>query len=383
MDNPSKVNTMASRIVRNRDWVMVAVFLVLCGCLFAWDPGIRQDDSMKQVQRRRARVTAVDDSDVMVINIVTTGSQHLEAVLLAGPHKGETIRVVNSLTGKLELDELYREGEQLLVQYPVADGKPGTGIARGHYRIHVEIILLILFAALLVVVAGATGLKALVSFAFAALMIWKVMIPLFLSGIDPIAPALGVVACLTGAISFLVGGLNRKGLTTFLGAFLGMVLTAALALLFARLFQVHGAVRPYAETLLYSGYYDLKLTRIFTATIFLAASGAVMDLAMDIAAAMDEIKAKHPGIGYWEHVFSGMRVGRSVIGTMTTTLLLAYSSSYMFMLMLFAAQGLPMIQMFNINYVAAEVLNTLVGSFGLVTVAPFTALVGAALFHRR
>ena len=66
---------------------------------------------------------------------------------------------------------------------------------------------------------------------------------------------------------------------------------------------------------------------------------------------------------------------------MTTTLLLAYSSSYMFMLMLFAGQGVPMIQIFNLNYVAAEVLNTLVGSFGLVTVAPFTAFVGGALFR--
>ncbi len=34
---------------------------------------------------------------------------------------------------------------------------------------------------------------------------------------------------------------------------------------------------------------------------------------------------------------------------------------------------------FNLVYVAAEVLKTLVGSFGLVTVAPFTALIGSFL----
>jgi uncharacterized membrane protein len=42
----------------------------------------------------------------------------------------------------------------------------------------------------------------------------------------------------------------------------------------------------------------------------------------------------------------------------------------------------PLVNIFNLNYVAAEVLNTLVGSFGLVTVAPFTALVGGLVYAR-
>jgi uncharacterized membrane protein len=106
-----------------------------------------------------------------------------------------------------------------------------------------------------------------------------------------------------------------------------------------------------------------------------------MDLAMDIAASMDEIKRKHPGIGLFEHVRSGLRVGRAVIGTMTTTLLLAYSSSHITMFLLFMAKGLPAVNILNAPFVAAEVLNILVGSFGLVTVAPFTALVAGLLYR--
>jgi uncharacterized membrane protein len=37
----------------------------------------------------------------------------------------------------------------------------------------------------------------------------------------------------------------------------------------------------------------------------------------------------------------------------------------------------------NTPMVAAEILNILVGSFGLATVAPFTALVAAILFRGR
>jgi hypothetical protein len=67
---------------------------------------------------------------------------------------------------------------------------------------------------------------------------------------------------------------------------------------------------------------------------------------------------------------------------MTTTLLLAYSGGYMALLMVFMAQGVPVANLLNLNYVAAEILHTLVGSFGLVTVAPFTAFVGAFLYTR-
>ena len=46
----------------------------------------------------------------------------------------------------------------------------------------------------------------------------------------------------------------------------------------------------------------------------------------------------------------------------------------MALLMVFMAQGTPLSNIFNYKYVAAELIHTVIGSFGLVTVAPFTAL---------
>jgi uncharacterized membrane protein len=103
---------------------------------------------------------------------------------------------------------------------------------------------------------------------------------------------------------------------------------------------------------------------------------------MDIAAAMHGIKEQHPAISRLEHIRAGLRVGRAVIGTMTTTLLLAYSGSHITMFMLFIARGLPLTAILNTPLLAAEMLTTLVGSFGLVTVAPFTALVAGLVYHR-
>ena len=47
--------------------------------------------------------------------------------------------------------------------------------------------------------------------------------------------------------------------------------------------------------------------------------------------------------------------------------------------MVFMAQGTPTEHIFNYKYVAAEMIHTIIGSFGLVSVAPFTAMCAGLL----
>lgn len=140
---------------------------------------------------------------------------------------------------------------------------------------------------------------------------------------------------------------------------------------------------PDSESLLYSGFQHLDLTAIFMSSIFIGASGAMMDLSVDITSAVCEVVEKKPDISWKEAAKSGMNVGRAAMGTMTTTLLLAYSGGYITLLMVFMAQGTPTDHILNYKYVAAEILDTVVGSFGLVTVAPFTALVAGLMLTKK
>ncbi len=367
--------------MKKRDLGIVAVFFLLCTVLATVPTGFEGAVAQESIHAK-ARVLAVDNDDLQRLSLITVGAQFLKVKLLSGPHQGMVIKAINQLQGKMEFDEMHRVNEKVLVEYRFK-GDRTTGYTRGHYRLELELLLTLLFAVFLIAVAGWTGFKALLSFVFAGLAIWKLLIPLFLKNHDPFTVAILVVALLTASVSFLVGGINRRGLVTFLGSFSGLVFASILACVFSRGFRIHGAVRPLSESLLYAGFPDLDLTRIFVSGIIIACSGAVMDLAMDISASMHEILEKKPDIGCLEHALSGLRIGRSVIGTMTTTLLLAYSGGYTTMLMFYMGQGVPLRQFFNINYVAAEILNIFVGSFGLVAVAPFTAFFGAFVFHFR
>ena len=119
------------------------------------------------------------------------------------------------------------------------------------------------------------------------------------------------------------------------------------------------------------------------AAIFIGSSGAVMDLAVDITSAVDEVIRKKPDITPWEAVKSGMTVGREAMGTITTTLLLAYSGSCIAQLMVFMAQGTPLDCILNYKYIASELIHTVAGSFGIVAVAPVTALSAGLLPARK
>lgn len=59
-----------------------------------------------------------------------------------------------------------------------------------------------------------------------------------------------------------------------------------------------------------------------------------------------------------------------------------YSGSYIALLMVFMAQGTPVEFILNYKFVAAEIIHTIVGSFGLVTVAPLTAITSGILFTK-
>lgn len=359
---------------------LFSVSMVLI-CIGLWFVDIGKIPQSPKGLHDRGLVLQVDNHMVRTHMIVRTGEQLLHVRLLTGPATGQEFTMGNRLTGKMELDEYYAPGATILVEYDIVDGKPVNGLARGHYRLHYLVILLALFGGMLWLVGGRTGLNALLSFVMVAMTLWKLYFPLLLMGYPPIWTGLAIATLLTGVISFSVGGLNRRGASAYIGSLSGIVLTCILAVISTKLFHLHGAVQPFSETLLYSGFYGLNLTDIFVASIFIASSGAVMDLAMDIAASMEEIHYNHPNISFMNHLTSGLRVARAALGTMATTLLLAYSISHSTMFMFFMAKGLPPENVLNAPFIAAELLNILIGSFGLIAVAPLTAII-SALFCR-
>lgn len=337
----------------------------------------------REAEQCVAKVIQTDESKIIDTGLVRSGEQRCQLEIVSGKFKGKTAEGVNMLNGSLEQDKLFREGDraQVVVSYNADEILMVTMI--DHDRIPMELVMGAIFILFLILFAGRSGVRAVLSFFLTVLAIWKLLVPLYLKGYNPIWTGLVFTLLLSVLIIALVYGFDRRCISAVSGTFLGILVTCLLGSLFTDLFQIHGAVMSSSESLLYAGYQDLNLTRIFMASIFIGASGALMDLSVDITSAVHEVIEKRPDIGWKEAVRSGMNVGRSAMGTMTTTLLLAYSGGYIALLMVFMAQGTPLVNILNYKHVAAEMVHTVIGSFGLVTVAPFTALCAGVLLSQK
>ena len=367
---------------RARYHAPVLVCLLAIVVLLLLPTGFEGALDYKQAERCTARVLSVDNSAIIDTGLVRSGEQLCQLEITDGLFEGRTVTGVNMLNGSLEQDKLFAPGDTALVVVS-HDGDVITNVTMSdHYRLGWEALLAAAFAGFLILFAGRTGVRALASFALTILTLWKVLVPTYLNGYNPIWVGLAVTLFLTVLIIALVYGFDRRCAAAVSGSFLGILVTCILGVIFTDLFQIHGAVMSYSESLLYSGYQHLDLTQIYMASIFLGASGAVMDLSVDITSAVHEVVEKRPDLPWREAVKSGLNVGRAAMGTMTTTLLFAYSGGYIALLMVFMAQGTPLDNLLNYKYVAAEIIHTVIGSFGLVTVAPFTALTAGWLLAK-
>ena len=355
------------------------VMLVVCGLLCLIPDAFTNPTS--SIPRERVRIDGVDNSQLYPLGIVYSGSQNCEVTVLTGEYAGQTASAHNYQNSALDKDKLFEVGDTAHAM--VQMGENGLSVTLiDHYRAGVEGWIFAALALALIAVGGAVGCGALVSLVSSMVMIWKLLIPLLLRGVDPILASFVTVLILTAVIDLLVAGWTKKCLVAMIGSLLGTLLTCALAYVFTDVLRLDGGDTPYIVPLLSQSAMTIDPKALFIGMVFIANAGALMDLSMDVSISCEEIVYHCPDIGRGALLKSGISIGRGVLGTQTTTLMLAYSGNYLSMLMYFAGQGTPVMDILNLKYVASQLMNTLVGSFGLVAAAPLTAVAASILYTR-
>ena len=362
---------------------MIGVFIVLLALLW-WIPTGFQKQIYVNSEGVKAKVVEVNNKGVYSTGMIQQGDQRCTIEILEGEHKGQQVEGMNLLTGKLEFDKMFKPGDEAWVLLEL-DSSNEVIFANmvDYYRIDQQIFLIGLFVILIIAFSGFTGVRTLLSFSFALLSIVKILIPCLLKGIPPLLVALMVGNLLTVITLLLVAGCNKKAYTAIISSMICSLMTCLLAVVFGDLFKMHGAVMDWSESLLYAGYQHLDLTAIFQAGIYLACSGAILDLSIDISAALDEVIKNNPSVSRANLIKSGLSIGKSVVGSQTTTLLLAYMGSYITILMVYMAQGTPLMSILNSQKVSSEILHTFVGCIGLVLVSPLTAIICGIVYCPR
>lgn len=366
-----------------KEALLFSVLIIICCLLFVYIGKSEDKDTQNYGTQVKAKVLSVNDEDIIPSGMSPIGFQYVTVEILEGKDKGKVIEASNQLLGKMDYDSYYSEGENLLValQYDenntVVDARTVE-----HLRSPIILAVFILFVLILIIYARVIGIKALFSFIASLFIIWKILIPLLLKGVDPIQLTILGIILLGAIIIFSVAGFTKKGFTAYFGTLVGLLVTTGLTIIVGNQIGLMGMTAPYAETIVFSGFFDLNMKEIYYTAIIIGSSGAAMDIAMDVAASINELKLRRPDLSRNELIKSGLTIGRDVIGTMTTTLLLAYSGGYLTLLMLFQIRETSFEHMINMKIVVAEIMRTLIGSLGLVIVAPITAIIAGVIYSR-
>lgn len=310
------------------------------------------------------------------------GSMELELQILTGRYAGDQVTVTNYLSAMYNV--YVGEGDTLSVRIDTTGVNTYQVSVYNYNRIPLIAAMVLVFAAALIAIGGRQGLWAFVGLVFTFVSVVYLLLPLTLRGWNSVLLAVAIVGLTSTVCFYLLGGWQPKSIGAALGCLCGVAFAAVLGSLAAGLLHISAYQMDEAEALmLVMSSTKLKLDGLMLSGILIAAEGAVMDVAMSVASAMDELKRKRPDIGPRELFRSGMRVGRDATGTMANTLVLAFTGSSLNMMLLIYSYDVSFQQLMNTDFVAVEIVRSLAGSMGIIFTVPCAAGITAWLLARR
>ncbi|MBR4832566.1 MAG: YibE/F family protein [Butyrivibrio sp.] len=337
------------------------------------------------VEYETARVLSVKEDNTVVDESVENqkkGSTELKLELLTGRYKGDVCFVTNYYSALYNVD--VKEGDTVSVRIDTTAEHSYSVSIYNYDRIPLIIGLVVLFFAVMLIMGGKQGLKAFVGLIYTVSVIFFVLLPLVYKGFSPIPITIAVVFVTSSVCFLLIGGICKKTISAALGSLAGVVIAAILGTVSAKLGGVTTFQMDEAEALLLlKSTSEIKLSGLFISGILIAAMGAVMDIAMTISSAIEEIHLANSKAGFTDLFRSGMNIGKDAMGTMANTLVLAYVGGALNMLILIHSYGVSFIQLVNTDFVAIEIIRAIAGSIGIIGTVPCVAAVGAYLYGRK
>ena len=313
-------------------------------------------------------------------NGTRVGEQKVRVHMLTGVRKGEELDITSS-SGYL-FGAACKPGMKVIVMQSVA-GDSTVASVYTQDRESVIYIFALIYLLALCMIGGKQGIKGCLGLVFTFFCVIFVYLPLVYLKYSPFWTAVFVCFITTLVTMYLIGGPTRKTCAATLGTLAGVVLAGISAWCFSQASGISGYNVSDIETLMTLWNTNrIQVGGLLFSGLLISCLGAVMDVAMSISSAIDEIYKQNSSLTRTELFKAGLRVGRDMMGTDSNTLILAFAGSSVSTLLLDYAYDLPYQQIINSNNIGIAIMQGLAGSFGIVLSVPFTVLICTVLFHK-
>lgn len=245
----------------------------------------------------------------------------------------------------------------------------------------IGILALVLFV-LLLVVGGERGALAILTLVGNVLVL-AVAIALFASGFPPI-----LLTFLAGALISYIALIKQNGKNVKTKA--AFLATAAVMLLLLPIVYlvVYGAaggglneIQAMQEDVMYYYNTDLRINMLHIAICvnLLSVLGAVLDTTLAITSSVYEVASHRPNLAGRELFFSGMQIGKDIIGTTINTLLFAYMGGSMLLFAYIRTGKYTVETVLNSRFLFQDLAVMLFGGIACLMAVPISA---AYVAHR-
>jgi uncharacterized membrane protein len=330
----------------------------------------------------RARVTEIIEEGEITLGDVVQRYQIARVELLEGEYRGIVMEIDYGKRQVLSSAVYLQPGDNILVTV----GSRPDGILTVYFvdfvRTNSLLWLTGIFVATILVISRWKGFRSLLSMAFSLMVIIGYIIPHILAGEDPLRVSITGSIILLGVTLYLTYGWNLKTHAAVVSMIFVLLITGTLAGLFVIVARLTGSGDENALFLLQMLNAQINLRGLLLGGMIIGALGVLDDLVTTQASAVFELYQANESLGFRGLFRSAMRIGQDHVAATVNTLVLAYAGASLPMLLMFSLGRGDYGYLVNFEFVAEEIVRTLVGSLGLITAVPLTTAI-AILFALR
>lgn len=329
-----------------------------------------------------ARVTDIIEEGEIDLGETRQHYQVARVEILEGEYRGIVMEMDYGKRQVLSNTIYLQPGDEILVTI----GSRPDGILTVYFTDFVRsrslLWLAVIFVALILTISRWKGLRSLLSMAFSLLIIVGYIIPHILAGEDPLWVSVAGSIILLGVTLYLTYGWNLKTHAAVVSMIFVLLITGMLAGLFVVFARLTGSGDESALFLLQMLNTQINLRGLLLGGMIIGALGVLDDLVTTQASAVFELHHANPVLDFRGLFRAAMRIGQDHVAATVNTLVLAYAGASLPMLLMFSLGRSNYGLLVNFEFIAEEIVRTLVGSLGLVTAVPLTTAI-AILFALR
>lgn len=245
-------------------------------------------------------------------------------------------------------------------------------------RSNIIYIFVGLFLLMLWIIGGKKGFKSAIGLVFTFICIIYLFLPMLYKGYSPFLSAVIVIILITIVSLYLIDGITKKSISAMIGTIIGVIIAGICAAGFGYVAKISGYnVSEVEELVFVANNTELKVGGILFSAILIASLGAVMDVSMSISSTLTEIYNHNKNIGRVELFKSGINVGRDMMGTMSNTLILAFTGGSINTLILNYAYALKHNQIINMYEIGIEIMQGVSGSIAIILSVPLVSIISS------